>query len=297
MGSLLAALGAVFVFAATGFAASASAQTAHAAQVRAYLENGMAAHRGVGYVRDQGNPDIVTPLRLDHPFIWPVYLTRGATYRAYGACDDACSDLDMEIYDAAGNLADRDTAANDTPYVQIAPAQTGRAYVRVWLYACSHEPCTVALRLLTGGAAVPRAGDTVRESDLAHSQDQANARAVRAQLEAQGAAHEQAGYRQSGEDALAQLTQDDIGHTWTLHLEAGVTYLIQAACDQQCLNADMEIRNAYDERIASDINGDAIPVVTITPPRAGDYTLRIWLPQCTHVPCTAGFRLYRRVTN
>ncbi|MFZ2031657.1 MAG: hypothetical protein WAU68_15195 [Vitreimonas sp.] len=288
---LLAALGAGLVF-ATG----ASAQD-HAAQVRSYLESGMAVHRGIGYSHDPGAPDVVVPLRLDHPFIWPVYLTRGVTYRAYGACDDHCSDLDMEIYDAAGNLADRDTTTNDTPYVQITPTQTGRAYVRVWLYACSSEPCTVGLRLLSGGAAVPRAGTPVRESDLAHSQEESNQRAVAAQLEAQGAAHEQAGYRQSGDDQFEQIVLNDEGHSWTLHLTGGVTYLLQAACDQQCNNADMEIRNSYNERIASDINGDSIPVVTITPPRDADYTLRIWLRHCSSEPCTVGFRTYRRVTN
>jgi hypothetical protein len=293
MRTWLAALGVALVLTAS----NAAAQASHAAQVRSYLENGMGAHRGIGYVRDIGNPDVIVPLRLDHPFLWPVYLTRGVTYRAYGACDDACSDLDLEIYDAAGNLADRDTARNDTPYVQITPTQTGRAYVRAWLYACSHEPCTVGLRLVSGGASAPRAGETVNESDLAHSQEEANERAVAAQLEAQGVAHEQAGYRQSGDDRFEQLALNDEGHSWTLHLEAGVTYLFQAACDQQCNNADMEIRNAFNERIASDINGDAIPVVTITPPRAADYTLRIWLRHCSHEPCTVGFRTYRRVTN
>lgn len=294
MRGLLAALALAFLFAG----ASASAQQHDGgAQVRAYLESGMAVHRGLGYGRDPGNPDVVIALRLDHPFIWPVYLTRGATYRAYGACDANCSDLDMEIYDAAGNLADRDAAANDTPYVQITPTETGRAYVRAWLYACRNQPCYVALRLLSGGAAAPRAGQTAPESDIAHTLEEGDERAVRAQLEAQGIAHEQAGYRQVGEDALAQLAQGDDGHSWTLHLEGGVTYLFQAACDQHCLNADMEIRNAYNERIASDINGDAVPVLTITPPHAGDYVLRIWLRQCTHAPCTAGFRRYRRVTN
>ncbi len=293
MRGLLAALGVGLLF-----AASAAGQSQNGSvQVRAYLENGMAAHRGLGYSRDVGNPDVVVALRLDHPFIWPVYLTRGVTYRAYGACDDNCSDLDMEIYNAAGDLADRDAAANDTPYVQITPTQTGRAYVRAWLYACRNQPCYVGLRLVSGGAAVPRAGHAVRESDIANALEAGDARGVRAQLEAQGVAHEQAGYRQFGDDELAALGQDDVGHSWTLHLQAGVTYLFQAACDQRCLDADMEIRNAYNERIASDINGDAIPVVTITPPRAGDYTLRIWLRQCTHAPCTAGFRSYRRVTN
>lgn len=293
MRAWLIALGAALLFGA----ANAAAQQNHDAQVRGYLENGMAAHRGIGYVRDVGAPDVIVPLRLDHPFIWPVFLTRGVTYRAYGACDNNCSDLDMEIYDAAGNLADRDAATNDTPYVQITPTQTGRAYVRVWLYACRSEPCTVGMRLVSGGAAVPRAGEAVRESDLAHSQDEANQRAVAAQLEAQGAPHEMAGYRQSGDDQFAALALSGEGRSWTLHLEAGVTYLFQGACDQQCNNADMEIRNSYNERIASDINGDAIPVLTITPPRAADYTLRIWLRQCSHEPCTAGFRTYRRVTN
>ena len=291
---LLGALGAMLLLSAAGASAQ---QQSYDAQVRAYLENGMAPHRGIGYSRDAGTPDVVVPLRLDHPFIWPVYLTRGMTYRAYGACDNDCSDLDMEIYDAAGNLADRDTATNDTPYVQITPTQTGRAYVRVWLYACSNEPCYAGMRLVSGGAAVPRAGEVMRESDLAHGQDEANHRAVAAQLEAQGVAHEQAGYRQSGDDQFEQLVLNDEGHSWPLHLEGGVTYLFQAACDQQCNNADMEIRNSYNERIVSDINGDSIPVVTITPPRTADYTLRIWLRHCSHEPCTAGFRTYRRVTN
>jgi hypothetical protein len=294
MRGLIGAIAATLLFGAAG--ASAQQQN-HGAQVRAYLENGMAPHRGIGFVRDPGNPDLIVPLRLDHPFVWPVYLTRGVTYRAYGACDDECSDLDMEIYDAAGNLADRDIAANDTPYVQITPTQTGRAYVRVWLYACRNEPCYAGMRVVSGGAAVPRTGEAVRESDIAHNQEDSNQRAVTAQLEAQGAAHEQAGYRQSGDDQFAQLPLNDEGHSWIMHLAAGVTYLFQAACDQQCNNADMEIRNSYNERIASDINGDAIPVVTITPPRGADYTLRIWLRHCSHEPCTVGFRTYRRVTN
>ena len=257
----------------------------------------MTAHAGIGYRRDPGTPDVVVPLRLDHPYLWSVYLTRGQTYRVFGACDDRCSDLDMEIYGADGNLADRDNATNDTPYVQITPSQTGRAYVRVWVYACSQEPCYAALRLVAGGAAAPRAGASVGEADLAHSQEESNERVVRAQLDAQGAAHEQAGYRQSGNDAMAPLALNPDGHIWTLHLDGGVTYLFQGACDQQCNNVDMEIRNSHGEQIAADINGDDRPVVTITPPRPGDYTLRLWLTQCTREPCTAGFRTYRRVVN
>ena len=127
-----------------------------AMQARAYLDTGMAPHRALGYAPDPGTPDIVVPLYLDHPYVWSVYMRAGETYRAYAACDDACTDLDMEIYAADGNLADRDTTRNDTPYVQITPAQAGRVYVRIWLYACSAEPCYAAARVVEGGRAVER---------------------------------------------------------------------------------------------------------------------------------------------
>ena len=278
-------------------AASAPAQQGGERQARSYLESGMSAHQGIGYRTDPATPDVAVPLWLDHPYLWSVYLTRGQTYRAYGACDDRCSDLDMEIYGAEGNLVDRDNATNDTPYVQITPTESGRAYVRVWVYACAHEPCYAAMRLVAGGAAVARAGASVREPDIAQTQEGANQRAVTAELEVAGVAHEQAGYRQSGEDVMAPIALNREGHSWTLQLDGGVTYLFQGACDQQCTNADMEIRNAHGEQIAEDINGDDRPVVTITPPRPGEYTLRLWLTHCAREPCTAGFRMYRRVTN
>jgi hypothetical protein len=139
--------------------ANATAQDAGAErQVRAYLEHGLARHAALGYAADPTVPDVVTPLRLDHPYLWPVYLVAGQSYRIYGACDDGCADLDMEIYAADGQLADRDTAGDDTPYVQITPARSARAYVRIWLYACRAEPCYVAARVTTGGTPAPREG-------------------------------------------------------------------------------------------------------------------------------------------
>jgi len=135
---------------------NAAAQTDYAAQVRTYLDNGAAPHRALGFAPDLGTPDIVVPLTLDHPYLWSVYMRAGETYRVYGACDDDCSDLDMEIYGPDGTLADRDTTRNDTPYVQITPAHAGRVYVRIWLYACGAEPCYVAARVLQGGRAEER---------------------------------------------------------------------------------------------------------------------------------------------
>lgn len=146
------ALSALLVLAAP---ANASAQEA-VRQARGYLEGGMAVHAEHGYVVERTVPELVTPLDLDSAYLWSVYLREGVNYRIYGACDNDCSDLDMEIYAADGVLADRDIATDDTPFVQITPTQTGRAYVRLWVYACAAEPCFVAARVVSGGTPAPR---------------------------------------------------------------------------------------------------------------------------------------------
>lgn len=138
------------------FAGAASAQEDYRRQVLGYLEHGLTRHAQLGYSIERTVPELVTPLELDRPYLWSIYLLEGRTYRVYAACDIDCSDLDMEIYGADGNFIERDAARDDTPYVQVTPTQTGRHYVRLWLYECGAEPCYVAARVVSGGRATPR---------------------------------------------------------------------------------------------------------------------------------------------
>lgn len=136
---------------------SAAAQDDHRRQVRGYLEHGLQPHAALGYTPVAAVPDLVEPLELDHPFLWPIDLSVGVNYRVYAACDSDCTDLDMEIYGADGRLIERDAASDDTPYVQLTPARAGRYYVRLWLYECSAEPCWIAARVVSGGRPAARA--------------------------------------------------------------------------------------------------------------------------------------------
>ncbi len=136
---------------------SAAAQDDHRRQTLGYLEHGLQRHAGLGYAPERSVPDLVEALELDRPYLWSVYLEAGRNYRVYGACDTGCSDLDMEVYGADGRFIERDAAADDTPYVQLTPAQSGRHYVRLWLYACSAETCWVAARVVSGGRLAERA--------------------------------------------------------------------------------------------------------------------------------------------
>lgn len=273
----------------------------HAAQVRSYLEAGMSAHADHGYRRERNVPDVVLPLQLTSPYLWPVQLRAGVNYRVYGACDNECSDVDMEIYGADGHLVDRDVGADDTPYVQITPTTSGRAYVRIWLYACQHEPCYVGARLVSGGTPVERAapsaeGEEQTDNDDDHDSDADNdyVATVHGQLDTAGARHLQAGYAVFGEDLIEPLELEGHGLITTIHLDANYDYIFQGACDQDCSDADMEVRDASGAQLALDVDADDTPSVAVTPARTGDYGLRIWLAECNVEPCYVGVRSYRR---
>lgn len=275
------ALSAVLMWAAP---AGASAQEA-ARQARGYLEAGIAAHAEHGYAVERTVPELVVPLELDSAYVWSVYLREGMNYRVYGACDNYCSDLDMEIYAADGLLADRDIATDDTPFVQITPTQTGRAYVRLWLYACSTEPCTIAARVVSGGMPAPRQTPPRQEGP---------AQVVRAELDAAGARHLEAGYASFGEDVTEALTLQSGGHRFSVRLGAGASYVFQGACDQDCSDVDMEILDRYGAQAAVDVTGSDRPLVAVSPAHSGEYTIRIWLAQCSVEPCTVGVRGFER---
>ncbi len=300
MGGWLKALCAGVAFALVASAtASAHDDDDYAAQVRSYLEAGMSTHAEHGYHRERGVADVVLPLQLNSPYLWPVQLRAGVNYRVYGACDNDCSDVDMEIYGSDGHLVDRDVASDDTPYVQITPTTSGRAYVRIWLYACQHEPCYVGARLVSGGTPAERAPATTDDAQTDNGDHNSDADSdyisrVHTRLDTVGARHLQAGYAAFGEDLVEPIELEGRGLITTIHLDANYDYIFQGACDQDCSDADMEVRDATGAQLALDVDADDTPSVAVTPARTGDYGLRIWLAECNVEPCYVGVRSYRR---
>jgi hypothetical protein len=271
-------------------APEASAQNDYETQTRSYLEAGLAPHAALGYRRDNAVTDLVAPLRLERPKIWAVRLRQGVNYRVYGACDNDCSDLDMEIYDSEGELADRDVATNDTPYVQITPTQTGLHFVRLWVFTCENEPCYAAARVVSGGTPAERE-DAAQEEAV----DGENYVAVvTAELDEAGATHLGAGYQLFGEEAIEAIGLSGEGYRQTVQLEHGKSYVFQGACDQDCTDVDMEILDAGGAVVAQDVATDDRPHVAVNNPRAGEYTVRVWLAQCSVEPCYVGLRGYSR---
>lgn len=142
-----AAAAALLVLAGPAAAQTRAGADDYAGQVRTYLGEQARKHIAEGFRHESAIADFVRPLRLDGGVIWPVTLRRGVTYRVFAVCDNDCSDVDLELYDAAGDFVGRDVAVNDTPYVEITPSADGVVYARIWLAACEAEPCYVGGRV------------------------------------------------------------------------------------------------------------------------------------------------------
>lgn len=290
MKRLAMVLGAACAFLLAGVS-GASAQNEYEDQVRSYLEAGLDAHAALGYRADRSVNDLLAPLMLERPKIWPVRLRQGVNYRIYGACDNDCSDIDMEIYDTDGELVDRDVATNDTPYVQITPSHTGLHFVRLWVFACQTEPCYAGARVVSGGTPADRQEEVTEESE-ATPEDYVGV--VRAELDGAGAAHLAAGYQLFGDEAIEPIGLEGEGYRQTVSLEAGKSYIFQGACDQDCTDVDLEVLDPSGAQVAQDVAGDDRPHAEVSPRRAGEYTVRVWLAQCSVEPCYVGLRGYRR---
>jgi hypothetical protein len=75
-----------------------------------------------------------------------VRLYAGLSSQIMGGCDPDCSDLDLVLYDSAGNPVDSDVQADAYPIVAVRPAQDSVYSLEVRMTKCSAEPCRYALQ-------------------------------------------------------------------------------------------------------------------------------------------------------
>lgn len=73
-------------------------------------------------------------------------LEAGREYVFQAACDSNCDDVDIEVLDADGRSARRDTSQTIWPSVAVKPEQSARYTVRVWLTRCAVDYCYVGVR-------------------------------------------------------------------------------------------------------------------------------------------------------
>src|SRR3954469_21269455 len=75
-----------------------------------------------------------------------IRLGAGLTSQIMGGCDTDCSDLDLVLFDSAGNQIDSDVQADDSPIVSTKPTVDAAYTLEVRMAKCSAEPCRYALQ-------------------------------------------------------------------------------------------------------------------------------------------------------
>lgn len=83
-------------------------------------------------------------------------------------------------------------------------------------------------------------------------------------------------------------------HRWQVRLRGGQPYAFIGACDNECSDIDLILEDASGVQIDMDVLPDDYPLVEVTPPSDGAYTVRIQLKTCAVGPCYVGARLVRR---
>ena len=90
------------------------------------------------------------------------------------------------------------------------------------------------------------------------------------------------------------LLREGANGTVTYTLVKGNTYKIVGACDNDCSDIDLVLRDEGGNLIDSDTETDDIPVVQVTPLRTGTFTLKTIMVKCSDsIGCDYGVDVYR----
>ncbi len=95
------------------------------------------------------------------------------------------------------------------------------------------------------------------------------------------------GYQLHG-DAHTGTLDNSASDDFSIFLEAGKTYALVAVCDVDCSDIDLSIADQTGEVVDSDYLDDDVPIVEVTPPRSGRYSVHIYMASCSAEPCYYG---------
>jgi hypothetical protein len=96
-------------------------------------------------------------------------------------------------------------------------------------------------------------------------------------------------YHQPFTGSLASGATTDIEFV----LYSGFMYVFVGACDVDCSDVDLILRDASGAVVASDTATDDVPVITFEP-RAGTYTITVRMAACSAEPCRYGVAAFAR---
>jgi hypothetical protein len=116
-------------------------------QVQGYLARLATNARAQGFSRSVAGP-VYGSLNDDAQATHEMTVVGGNQYVLMGACDNDCTDVDLKIYDTAGNLQMQDVAVDDTPVLTFTANSSGKYRVVVAMATCNRNPCYYGVQLM-----------------------------------------------------------------------------------------------------------------------------------------------------
>ena len=99
------------------------------------------------------------------------------------------------------------------------------------------------------------------------------------------------GYTESHLRRTGQLN-DDRTRSYTIRLQEGMRYSIAGVCDDDCADLDLMLYDARGRMIDQDESTDDHPVVSVTAPRSGTFSVRVRMYDCSANPCAFGLVVF-----
>lgn len=90
---------------------------------------------------------------------------------------------------------------------------------------------------------------------------------------------------------IGMLDEDETDY-WTWDFYSDEDYLITAACDYDCSDIDISIKDNYGNILVEDTMTDDQPYVEFSPDASGDYQIEIHMYACDEEPCYYGFGIF-----
>jgi hypothetical protein len=204
-----------------------------------------------------------------------IQLLRGEQMVAVGACDEGCSDLDLEL-----TGPDPDPVADEGPdafpVVRARIARRGRYALHVWMPRCTGR-CRFSVAVLVAplGAGGPER-DRLEEARDNHA---AALYPIREAFADKGCeiAPIEGFHRPSLEGGREE--------SFAVEIPRAGKILVVASCDYGCADLDLSLEDPWGAEVARDREIDADPRLWIDVPAAGTYRLRVRMEYCRDGPC------------
>ena len=201
-----------------------------------------------------------------------VPLLAGADYMVVGYCNDECTNLDLALFDSAGEEIQSDRLPDSEPVLMLSAEETGQYFIQVNAVQCPVDGCEIAVGIL---------GST-EEPGVGPGEDMAG------RLTLVGSELISMGFSRVEDERRGSLFTDQ-ATTFPLTLQGGLEYRIVGVCDKDCMDLDLALLDPAGEEAASDFLDDALPIMAHLPDTLTEYQVEVIMVACAIEPC--GYRI------